>query len=326
MKNDIALRDKPKLSLQDFKSLYYYLNAKPDTELKLFKESRRIEASDLIRLNDDINEKLSNHKIAGSFATINISFSDKRVLDISSWKEFLDTKWNSPARIKHIEIQWDFNIVLPRYELPQRHTLKIRFGSSIKPNELFQIMINSDSDIKAEEARAKVICKVDYINSVISTELINLVSDWYESLPSLSEQKKLINFLTDHDFDISLLIDLFFDLGGILIGLGILRLIIFYNFYTPSKNIFLDIGIVLSILWASVYIFGYLGHLLGSHTRKNLRNLESASMFNITRGDINENQTKSKENNNIIKKIFRDVFSSIIADFILLILHLIIKL
>src|SRR4051812_16573484 len=89
------LTPKPRLSLQDFKSLYYYLNAKPDTEIKIFNKSRVIEIADIIRLNDNVNGKLNNHELAGSIATIKVAFTDKRILDISSWNEFLVTQWDS---------------------------------------------------------------------------------------------------------------------------------------------------------------------------------------------------------------------------------------
>jgi hypothetical protein len=320
-----SLISKPKLTIQDFKSLYYHLNAKPDTEIKVFQKSRILELPDLIRLNDQINEKLSNHELAGSFATIKVSFTDKKILDISSWNEFLATQWDSHACITHIEAQWDFNVVLPKYELPQRHTLKIRFGSRIKANEIVQIMLNTDSDIKTEELEAKVVCKVDYINSIISTELINLVSDWYKALPLVNEQYKLISFIKKHSTTITYANDMLFDIAGILVGLGILRLVIFFGLYEQSRGILLDIGVALSLLWASVYIFGFFGHIVSMQILHLAHDLSFPSMFNITRHDKNKNLERLKEDNKFIKQTLVKLGSSFIVDIILFILHLIVK-
>jgi hypothetical protein len=316
---------KPNLTLQDLKSLYYHLNAKPDTEIKTFNKSRVLEIPDLIRLNDNINEKLNNHQLAGSFATIKISFTDKKILDISSWREFLDTKWDSHACITHIEIQWDFNIVQPRYELPQRHALKLRFGSRIKPREIVHIMLNTDSDIKYHELEAQVVCRVDFINSVISTELINLVSDWYKSLPLVKEQHKLLSFMIKHRSIISDANDVLFDLAGILVGLGILRLIIYFGLYGQSRGILLDIGVALSVLWASVYIFSFFGRVISMQINELLYDLKYPSMFNITRGDKNKNLEKLKEDSKFIQQTLLKVGGSIIADIIMFVLHILIK-
>jgi len=321
----ISLSAQQKFSLQDFKAFYYEFNAKPDTELKCFNESRIIEFGDLKDLNDKINIKLANNELASSLVTVKIALSDKKVLDFSTWKEFIDTKWDFAAHITHIEMQWDFYIILPHYKLPQRHTLKLRFGTEVKPSEYFQLVMSSDSDIDDEKIRAKVVCKVDYINAVISTELINLVSEWYESLPKIVEQNKLIVFMTKHERLITLAVHPTFNIAGVLIGLGILRVLLLFKIYSSSGSSILDLGISLSILWISVYIMGYLGQILYLHLHSHFDKISYISMFKITRGDKNIIRERSKKNNGILIKIITESISGLIVNILLILLHILTK-
>ena len=149
-KKSLAKSENKSISLQEFKSLFYHLNAKPDSSIKIFKESRRVHKEDLIELNEKVGEKLSNNNIVGSFTTIKVALSDKRIIDIATWEEFLEHMWDYSSYVTHIDIQWDFNIVLPRYKLPQRHTLKLRIGSTVKPGEALQILLSTESDIDAK--------------------------------------------------------------------------------------------------------------------------------------------------------------------------------
>jgi hypothetical protein len=316
---------KQNLSLRDFKALYYELNAKPDTEIKIFEESRIIEVGDLIDLNDKVNDKLNTHKLVTSLTFVKVSLSDNKILDFSSWKEFIDTKWDFAAQVTHIEIQWDFYIAMPHYQIPQRHTLKIRFGTDLKPSEYFQIVLNTDSDIDFEKLKAKVVCKVDYINSIISRELINLVSEWYESLPKIIEENKYIVFMNKYERQIVMSIRPLFNIAAILIGLLILKLIILYKLYSSSGSAILDLGASFSVLMTCVYISNYFAAQLHMHVHSHFDKLRLRSMFKITRGDNNKIKEQSKKNNGLLLKISIEIISGLLVNFIFLILHIFTK-
>ncbi len=328
MAKDIVLKrpDKPKvISLQDFKSLYYQLNAKPDSSIKLFKERKVIEIADLIDIDSKIKEKLLNHRLAGSFTSIKISFSDKRILDICDWNEFLKLRWDEATSIEHIELQWDFNVIIPRYRLPQRHTLKLRIGSNLKPNEMIQLIFLEDSDIKEDELKSVVICKVDYINVVISTELLSIVTDWYDALPSLTESNKLLNFIYHHHNTLGSFLNVLFDIGGVLVGLGIIQIILKYHIFQPSVNLLLNVAIALALLWIPVYIFSFIGTIFTEKFRNSINKISTPSMFNITKGDKNKNIRRKKENDNLLFQLISQIVTTIIVDAGIAIFNLLIK-
>ena len=173
-----------RIDLDQFKSLYYLLNAKPDSQLRLIKEDKEIDFNDLVELNEKVVSKLKTESLETSITTITIVFKSKKVSTYNNWLEFSRTNWNIADQTLSISINWDINVKLPEHELPQRHTLKVRLGSAVRPSEMFQLMMTSDKDDELMEATSNGVCKVDFINHVIANELLAIVEDWYQTLPN----------------------------------------------------------------------------------------------------------------------------------------------
>jgi hypothetical protein len=164
-----------RIDLDQFKSLYYLLNAKPDSQLRLLKEDKEIDFNDLVELNEKVVSKLKTESLETSITTITIVFKSKKVSTYNNWLEFSRTNWNIADQTLSISINWDINVKLPEHELPQRHTLKVRLGSAVRPSEMFQLMMTSDKDDELMEATSNGVCKVDFINHVIANELLAIV-------------------------------------------------------------------------------------------------------------------------------------------------------
>ena len=135
-----------KIDLDQFKSIYYLLNAKPDSQIRLLKENKKLNFEDLLELNASVISKLKTESLETSITTITVVFKNKKVNTYNNWLEFERTNWQISDQTLSISINWDINIKLPEHELPQRHTLKVRLGSPIRPNEIFQLMMTSDKD------------------------------------------------------------------------------------------------------------------------------------------------------------------------------------
>lgn len=179
-------------TISNFKSFYYLMNASPDQQIKIFDDDKIINLPDIIILNDKIQNKLCNHDIITNSISIGVMLSDNTIQEFKNWEEFKRTDWNIPSYTRNLFIEWNFHIKLPNYQLPQPHKIKIRIGSDIKPSEFFQIMAQEDNDAKIEEATAQVICKIDFVNSIICNELFQIVSSWYESLEKNYNKKIII--------------------------------------------------------------------------------------------------------------------------------------
>ena len=58
---NITIKNTQKIDLETFKSYYYQMNAKPDTETKVFKEHKKVTLTKIRDLIERMNAKLENH-------------------------------------------------------------------------------------------------------------------------------------------------------------------------------------------------------------------------------------------------------------------------
>jgi hypothetical protein len=171
-----------KLPRDQLKSLFYLLNGKPDSRIKVFSRPIYLNKEDISELNDCVTRKLKTHRVDSQITTMSVGYKGSEIQEFGTWHEFEQHPWNEPECIEEIVIKWDFLVRLDQYELPQRHTLLVRISSDMKPGKFLQLIAsgNSDDFEKIDVLTSPAFCRVDFINAQISKELINVVSDWYE--------------------------------------------------------------------------------------------------------------------------------------------------
>ena len=167
------------LPKESLKSLLYLMTGKPDSNIKLFHRPIFIDQNDISELNDAVQQKLAQHQTPVSQVTIDICYSKNKFTTYGRWQEFIDTKWNIPNTTESLSIKWDFFVLWPTYAVPQRHTLSIKIASKLKPLQILQAVFSKDPDEMDDfEITAPVMCRVDFIDHLMSEELINIVEKW----------------------------------------------------------------------------------------------------------------------------------------------------
>lgn len=288
------------VSIEALKSMYYWLNAKPDTHIKIFPQPKLVTNSDIVDLNTKIQNKLENHHLHTNITSITVSLEKGEVKSFNAWEVFLNHHWEVPEKIESISVTWDITIQLPNYQLPQKHTLKVRIGSSLRPNELFHIMTNGDDEIELKENLSFVVCKVDFINVVISRELIGIVEIWYNALEKLHPKLKLQSFLEKHKSTVA-------RVGHYLttfIGLALLFITfkIHLKNYTITafdKDLYLDGVFWAMLIFATYFIFNIIGASFGQLIYDKVNKYEDPHFFSITKGDKNEQTEIDRKNRKI---------------------------
>lgn len=211
------------VSVDEFKSLFYQLNAKPDTQIRLLPGKKNLELADIRSINEQIFAKLRNHDLVSDIASINFVLSQRKIKDYCTWAEFERENWDTVnEKVFAITLKWDVAIKLPQYQLPQIHSLKIRMGTAIPPKDMFQLILTSDDIGELMEARTPSICKVDFVNTILADELMNIVASWHEGLGDLPETNLLSSFLAKNGKFLSQMIGYFSP---------IVLLTIFYQYY-----------------------------------------------------------------------------------------------
>lgn len=292
------------LPLNTYKSFYYALNAKPDSDIRLFKDKKNIELSNLHDINSRVLRKFENHKITTSITSIDFVLDNKEILSYKCWEEFSRQHWETINHcIKHISIVWDFTIQLPSYELPQRHTLKIKIGGAIPPKDFLSIVLSSDNEIELLEAEAEAIVKVDFINQVLATELLDLVEKWYNGLSNSPEQSnKIIIFIEKYRDIILGTINKCLPLSSIILFIYYLPVLL--NWIDFPELTLYSITAILSTAFCIYELTSYFSRFFVMFLAKKILQLKDAPIFNITNGDKTKFSDIKKNNKDILREIF----------------------
>ena len=189
-------------SLKDASAILALLHGKSDSICRIFRKEILVDKSDLSALNTQLLTKLSLHNISDVTISIDITFSNKRILTFKSWNDFAMHDFSAEtAATKCIFIQWDFFAKFATYQFPQRHTVSIRISSTPKPSDFFRALISGGFD-EAEDFEMQsctMMCKVDFVNNTLAEELIHVSEQWYEGAEKACEQRgKFKCFLFEH--------------------------------------------------------------------------------------------------------------------------------
>lgn len=306
-----------KYSLDDVKSFFYLMNAKPDTSIQLLEGRKKITIAEIRDLNERVQRKLENHDLIGQIASINLIFEKGKIQDFATWSEFERETWHTiNNKTDSISLTWDISIKLPKYQNPQRHTLKVRIGNSISPKDMIELVFNSDNPSEIKEKRAIGVVKVDFIDQVIASELIEKVVIWYDGLKKMPNDKGVQKFIEKYQ---SLIVGTVFNFTPILfLSIYHYYFIAFCDWGKLTAN--LNIASIQLFLIVFVAIF-YAGRIFAQRFAKwidkKIDEYKGLSQFEITNGDENAVHDAQINNNSITKKILTKaglaVFGTVVA-------------
>ena len=316
--------------LKNYQAVYYSMNAKPDCKSKVFTKKVVVEMDDLQNLNRKIVEKFKAHyENAGFMINVTVSFSDNSNVEFNSWTTFEEHDWVDKRVIRNVTIKWEYNAKLPQYPLPQKHSLVVRLADEISPEEMLNLVVTGKLEEmnQLEQEVCPIVARVDFINSMLAEELLNIVAEWQEGLASRDYEKSsffrfikkfrraiayFINYLTLYvaiaysikyfegvvdNLKAKTIGDLSIDAFGNLLTCAIILIVLCFI----VDKIF---GVVANIVFVS----------LGNHNNHHI--------FSITKGDKNkcyEIESKLKKNKakiilNLILTLLFNVLCSIIAN------------
>lgn len=307
-----------KIDLETAKSIYYWLNAKPDTQIKIFKKPKLISWGDIVNLNDQVQRKLKNHDVQTMMVLVNVLLDNGDIKNFGTWDEFYSTQWDSIAiETESISVVWDINIKLPHYHLPQRHTMKVRLGSPLKPNEFFQMMVTSDDDSEINQSIAPVICKVDFINSVISNELIQIVDNWYQCLKSTKPHSIFQKFISRFKQQVARVAHYLVIITCLFIAFYFFKLkISSITDFQLDKDLLISGYFWIIITLATYFVSNFIGGLIGQVVFKTIGKIESFPLFDLTKGDKNETENIKANNNKATRNFLIQIVLTIIGAFL----------
>lgn len=316
------------VQIKQFQSLYYLFKGKRDTDIQLFNDFKQFTYSDIIELNSKIYKKLELHEKVTDLVNVTVGLGSREIKIFGNWHEFTQTDWNISSRTKYISIEWDFNIILPNqsHKVPQTHTLRVRIGNNLKPSEMIQVVFQGSEEYELEEVQSQMVCKIDFVNSQICSELKSVVCEWYNSLINNSEDHKLIRFILKHEVKIHNVVVLFFLSACTILINFIVQAVSNYKFSVIPIDTNQRLFLFLTASIPLIYLFYRLGLLYADRIiKKIIGKLNRNPMFEFTKGDKNRLKEVKESNKKLLNKLAINILYAISSNILAYILGIILK-
>lgn len=307
----------PKESL---KSLLYIVAGRQDSNIKLFRRAIVLTHNDIIELNMLIQEKLQQFDTYAAITAVDLMYKKNRAIQFGTWAEFIEHNWKTPLVTESITVKWDFMIKLPHYPIPQRHTLTVKLLGSMNPFLMLQAVFSKDPDelSEIEMESAPVICRVDFINHLLSDELINIVQKWVDSRKDAPTISTTSAWLKGHKEPIARVVRY-----SLPVLIAFLSAAFFYRstrVFDPTAPATVEL-LVFSMYWilasgVSIHVFSVFGQSLGSKIFAAIGNYGAHSMFELTNGDKNQKQKFESKNRKELQRFLINAIVSIVLDII----------
>lgn len=303
-----------------FRSMYYQINAKPDSMSKIYSQRVLISREDIIDLNNRVNKKIRMYyHDDGYIATVTVSLTNREVINFECWEEFTAYEWNETNCINSIILKWNFNIRMPQYEYPQTHVLMVKLSNGLRPEEMLNLIFSGKiEDFEELETNTfPIAARVDFIEPILGDELLNLVSEWIAGLKENDEKKnKFILFMRKYRKRVAQYFNYFSFSMSIILILSIFNLIITdYNVerisdYTTKQ--FLNIFNIFMAFCFALFILFKIFENIARGVYEYLSEYGQTFTFSITKGDQKkQTELRNRDKNNAKKIFIRFVFSLI---------------
>jgi hypothetical protein len=302
-------------SKEALKSRFTLLVGNPDSMIKTFNKPMIIDKKDIDKLDEQICNKLGIHQIEASKTAFDVTLSNNTIMEFERWRGS-DLNFAIPEYVTTVSIRWDFMVQLPHYRLPQRHVLTVRIGGTMRPAQLMQAIFSQDPEEakKFDLHACPLYCRVDFINQILSQELVNTVDTWQQGareatglLPTWLRKRwvqRTVNTFLRY---------------SVPLWAAILAIIyLFKHFDSTRLNqplLVVDLRDVIAWIFASVIgIVGLFGvsKYVARHSLAFLRRHSPHTRFQLTSGDTNRYEAdKRKALNTIVKYGLAFVFALI---------------
>ena len=303
-----------------FRSMYYQINAKPDSMSKVYSQKVLITREDIIDLNKRVNKKIRMHyQDDGYIATVTVSLNNREVINFECWEEFTSYEWSESNCINSIILKWNFNIRMPQYEYPQAHVLMVKLSNGLRAEEMLNLIFSGKiEDFEEIETNTfPVAARVDFIEPILGDELLNLVAEWIGGLKENNEKKNiLILFMRKYRKRVAQYFNYFAFIMCVILSATIFNHIVRgfevdkINEYTTNQ--FLTMFNLLMILCFVLFVLLKLFDGIARGVYEYLSQYGQIFTFSITKGDQKrQEELRNRDENNARKILLRFIFSLI---------------
>lgn len=251
---------------------------------QFYSERVQVTAASIDDLNRKVKDKLNLHHIGNIQLNLSIQFQNDKTITCSSPEELQGYDFKTEARTQCMTMKWSFVFDAIGDGQDHLHSVYVRVSEKLNPALVLQKMMSNhteDVDSLDGDAFATVACKVDFIDSRFSSELLAIVNDWVRSLPRAEATFGIVNWLNRYEDRISKLIRV------TLPALVLLGYIGYWLARMPTEQ---TSSVRIAVAWivggsALLYVTQYLSSAFVKIFEKQLRIICNVPVFQVTSGD-----------------------------------------
>lgn len=320
--NELATTsENPLSSYKEKKAFGAVFETKPDTATRVYPKRVIIKKEDLDDLNSKIIKKYNLHNINSEFCSITISFESRKSLCFDGWDSFKNYDWSENSCVKNIILTWDFSVKLATYQNVQRHKLKVKISAGLSPEEILNLVltgkIENMKDLDMEEF--PIIAQMDYIDSLLCNEFLNLVGEWVQDLSISTDNKKsLIGIMQKHRSLVARYFEYVFPLLCLFLGFTIInyKMLPLFNQSLAEINFgnIMKLFDAFGILFLFVLIIYICSKNIAIKVFEFISEYNRFYVFEFTKEDSNRQKNIYKKNKKIKQNVFVRITISIILN------------
>lgn len=310
--------------IRNYKAVYNAMTAKPDCRSKAYPHEVIVELDDIFDLHNIIVEKFrTQYDDAGFSINVIVSIKGRQKLEFPNWRSFSEHKWTESEIITGIVLMWEFNVILPKYKVPQKHTLMVKLSNGIRPEEMLAIVVSGKLDEieEIDQSVCPIVARMDFIDPGIGNEVLELVSDWVKGLKnSGSEKGKITLFLQHNKRKVAYALNYLTTLFAMICSLKYIKYFILQipaniisEMTTTQLNDLINVFFACTILCICVY---KVTDFISNVVFKTLAEYGEEHVFDITKGDKKQQDKLRKQERKDRIKILSNLLFTILINII----------
>lgn len=280
-------------AMENFKAFYYQMNAKPDCKSIIYNKNIRIDKNDLIDLSQRIVSKFKNHyDDEGYKINTHLLFSNKEAVEFTTWESFVGYVWPN-TKLNSITIEWEYMLKLPGYQYPQLHRLIVKISDGIRPEEMLNLLISGrlENIDEIENGLYPLAARVDFVNNVISDELLQIVRDWANGVRLVNKNRRFLFNLRKIRRQLAYFLNYLTTLIAMICSLIYINVSLLSHPFKIVELSSADIQKSINVMFGFllfIFVIYKISQLISNYIYKTLEDIGENHVFKITKNDKKE--------------------------------------
>ena len=177
-------------------------SASKNSVTQSYGERAQVSLESIKDLHKKIVEKLRLHRIDEVHALISMEFENDRSITFNSIEDFARFDFKIEQCANMLAMKWSFIFDVGADGGEHMHSIYVRISERPNAGLIFQkIFSRHNEDIESfdNEIFAPISCKVDFMDGAFSTEVLAVVTGWVRALPVAESSLGIVNWLKQHD-------------------------------------------------------------------------------------------------------------------------------